>query len=102
PRALDAKVLASMAAYSWPGNVRELRNLVERWLILGNLPDAVFGNRMAINTADNTAGEVSLEAIEKQHILKILAESSGNKTEASRRLGVSRKPLERKCAEWGV
>ncbi|HWV63698.1 MAG TPA: sigma-54 dependent transcriptional regulator [Oxalicibacterium sp.] len=103
PRPLDDKVLASMAVYSWPGNVRELRNLVERWLILGNLPDAVFGNRMAINVADRAAdGEVSLEAIEKQHILKILAESGGNKTEASRRLGVSRKTLERKCAEWGV
>src|SRR5690606_15977446 len=58
PRPLDDKVLASMAVYSWPGNVRELRNLVERWLILGNLPDAVFGNRMAINAADSTAGEV--------------------------------------------
>jgi DNA-binding NtrC family response regulator len=101
PRPLDDKVLASMAAYSWPGNVRELRNLVERWLILGNLPDAVFGNRAATNATD-ADGEVSLEAIEKQHILKILAESGGNKTEASRRLGVSRKTLERKCAEWGV
>lgn len=99
PRPLDDKLLASMASYSWPGNVRELRNLVERWLILGNLPDAVFGNRAPTGAAD---GEVSLEAVEKQHILKILAESGGNKTEASRRLGVSRKTLERKCAEWGV
>jgi DNA-binding NtrC family response regulator len=46
--------------------------------------------------------EITLDAIEKQHILKILAESGGNKTEAGRRLGISRKTLERKCAEWGV
>lgn len=99
PHPLDENVLQSMAAYSWPGNVRELRNLVERWLILGNLPDAVFDSRASTASMED---ETSLEAVEKQHILKILGESGGNKTEASRRLGVSRKTLERKCAEWGV
>lgn len=99
PHELDAKLLASMASYTWPGNVRELRNLVERWLILGNIPDVVFGNKSAPAIADD---EDSLQAVEKRHILKVLADSGGNKTEAGRRLGISRKTLERKCAEWGV
>lgn len=99
PPVLDDALLTSMAAHSWPGNVRELRNLIERWLILGNIPHTDFDNKLAHDQADGTA---TLEAIEKQHILKILAEAGGNKTEASRRLGVSRKTLERKCAEWDV
>jgi DNA-binding NtrC family response regulator len=99
PQELDSKLLASMASYAWPGNVRELRNLVERWLILGNIPNVDFGNKSMQAAA---ADDVALDVIEKQHILKVLAESSGNKNEASRRLGVSRKTLERKCAEWGV
>lgn len=95
----DSPLLASMAAHSWPGNVRELRNLIERWLILGSISDLASGGN---STQSDGGGEVLLEAVEKQHILKILGEAAGNKTEAARRLGVSRKTLERKCAEWGV
>ncbi len=99
----DSALLASMASYSWPGNVRELRNLIERWLILGSIPDVASGSQaMHAGSADDGDGDTSLEAVEKRHILKILAEAGANKTEAARRLGISRKTLERKCAEWGV
>jgi DNA-binding NtrC family response regulator len=47
-------------------------------------------------------GEESLAAIERRHILGVLDGCKGNKSEAARRLGVSRKTLERKCAAWGV
>ncbi|HWT71120.1 MAG TPA: sigma-54 dependent transcriptional regulator, partial [Oxalicibacterium sp.] len=102
PQKPDSRLLATMAAYSWPGNVRELRNLVERWLILGHIPDADFEMKPMTGAPAGNDEEVTLDAIEKQHILKVLAETGGNKTEAGRRLGVSRKTLERKCAEWGV
>ena len=99
----DSALLASMASYSWPGNVRELRNLIERWLILGSIPDVASGSQaMHASTANDGDGDTSLEAVEKRHILKILTEAGANKTEAARRLGISRKTLERKCAEWGV
>ncbi len=99
PKQPDSALLASMATHSWPGNVRELRNLIERWLILGSISDIASDSK---SIAIDSGSDVSLEAIEKQHILKILGEADGNKTEAARRLGVSRKTLERKCAEWGV
>ena len=95
----DHTLFATLASYSWPGNVRELRNLIERWLILGNISDVSATNNVAPTPSN---GDITLEAVEKQHILKILAEVDGNKTEAGRRLGISRKTLERKCAEWGV
>ena len=92
----DAHTLARMAAYDWPGNVRELRNFVERSLILGWFD---LGPEPAAGTGGG-GGEDSLEAVEKRHILSILDACQGNKSEAARRLGVSRKTLERKCLAW--
>lgn len=97
PLLLDTRALAQLAAGDWPGNVRELRNLLERSLILGWLDLPQTGEAVA-----SKAGSAeSLEAVEKRHILDMLASCHGNKSEAARRLGVSRKTLERKCAAWG-
>ena len=97
--ALDARTLARMAAYEWPGNVRELKNFVERSLILGwfDLGPEPKASALPAGTTDE-----SLEAVEKRHILAVLAACDGNKSEAGRRLGVSRKTLDRKCQAWGV
>lgn len=99
PLGLDPRTLARMADYDWPGNVRELRNLVERSLILGWF-DIGPEPEMGINV---TAGsDETLEAVEKRHILAVLAACEGNKSEASRRLGISRKTMDRKCQAWGL
>jgi len=98
---LDGRTLARLAAYDWPGNVRELRNFVERSLILGWFDLAPEPSASAANALLSTA-EDSLEAVEKRHILAVLAACDGNKSEAGRRLGVSRKTLDRKCHAWGV
>ncbi len=95
----DARTLARMAAYDWPGNVRELRNFVERSLILGWFD---LGPEPPAAGAAVGSTEESLEAIEKRHILAVLAACAGNKSEAARRLGVSRKTLDRKCHAWAI
>jgi ActR/RegA family two-component response regulator len=98
-------------ATRWPGNVRELKNLIERSLILGFFADdfSLDEEGIAVSPAptfDSATvakhGEESLAAIERRHILGVLDGCKGNKSEAARRLGVSRKTLERKCAAWGV
>jgi DNA-binding NtrC family response regulator len=107
----DEAALARLARYRWPGNVRELKNLIERSLILGFFADdfSLDEEGIAVSPAPTfdsaTAakhGEESLAAIERRHILGVLDGCKGNKSEAARRLGVSRKTLERKCAAWGV
>ncbi len=98
---LDGRTLARLAAYDWPGNVRELRNFIERSLILGWFDLAPEPSASAANALLSSA-EDSLEAVEKRHILAVLAACDGNKSEAGRRLGVSRKTLDRKCHAWGV
>jgi len=42
----------------------------------------------------------SMAAVERKHILRVLDAADGNKSEAARRLGLSRKTLERKLASW--
>jgi len=106
PIALGPDVLARLTGYAWPGNARELRNLIERALILGYVPIEQLPAASVIEAGDEAAapitGAATLEQVEKQHILAVLTQVSGNKSEAARRLGVSRKTLERKCALWGV
>jgi two-component system, NtrC family, response regulator HydG len=104
PRAMDMLV-----NYEWPGNVRELENAVERAVILATgehiteaqLPlnitesyDALAP--MATGGSQILDGTHSLEDIEKEAIVAALSASKGNKAEAARRLGVSRKTLHNK------
>jgi len=94
---IERATMARLRAYDWPGNVRELRNLVERALILGHFQVDALPEGGAV---DGEAGS-ALEAVEKQHILDVVAACGGNKSEAARRLGVSRKTVERKLLQWG-
>jgi len=92
----DAEIMRHLQSYAWPGNVRELRNYLERSLILGGF----FWNGGPDTTAQTRQSD-SLEEVERQHVRNVLAAASGNKSEAARRLKISRKTLERKCQQWG-
>jgi DNA-binding NtrC family response regulator len=89
---------AALARYDWPGNVRELRNLIERTLILGRFPEG-FGVEQA---GQPRSGEESLADLERRHILSVLKAAGGNRDEAARRLGISRKTIDRKCTSWNA
>ena len=86
--------------YAWPGNVRELRNLIERSLILGALNGAALSPGAAPAPPAGQAAPTDLHAMEKQHILAVLDSVGGDKTRAAQLLGISRRTLERRCAEW--
>ena len=113
--------LRYLQQYNWPGNVRELRNLIERSLILGALNVSALyqglsrqdrqqsQNRAAAAESMGAAGRRStdlpattdLHTLEKQHILAVLDSVDGDKTRAAQLLGISRRTLERREAEWG-
>jgi two-component system response regulator HydG len=110
PRAMDMLV-----KYNWPGNVRELENAVERAIILvtgehiteKQLPLAVvqeFNEKepsplpiVALNDGTKSLGEV-----EKEAIIATLAATNDNKSEAARRLGITRKTLHNKLKNYGL
>lgn len=96
----DSDTLLKFSRYHWPGNVRELRNLIERSVILGAFPEEFAGK--GADTVTGTAAVENLEMVMQRHIMHVLDECGGNRAEAARRLGVSRKTIDRKCASWGV
>jgi DNA-binding NtrC family response regulator len=101
PSRLDNDELTVLANYQWPGNVRELKNVIERSLLLNTLPsEAIVGTTQPGPADESKESSALLEDIEKKHILKILNIENGNKSAAARRLGVSRKTLERKVTAW--
>jgi DNA-binding NtrC family response regulator len=108
PIQVDAEHMAYLQGYAWPGNCRELRNLMERSLILGELnvsalyPGKQGGTRGAPGIVAVVQGTTDLHALEKQHILAVLASVGGEKTRAAQLLGVSRRTLERRVAEWNL
>lgn len=100
-----------MMRYSWPGNVRELENAVERSIVLlvgeyvteRELPPSVAGD----STDEPASGlralsGLSLEDAEKIVIAETMKDCGGNKTEAAKRLGVTRKTLLAKMTRYGM
>jgi two-component system response regulator HydG len=109
---ITPRCMALLINYPWPGNVRELENAIERGIILmrgdyldeESLPIPV--HRFATNNntpeAFATAPPGSLEEAEQLVIKNILIETSGNKSEASRRLNITRKTLLSKMHKYGL
>jgi transcriptional regulator with PAS, ATPase and Fis domain len=79
--------------------VRELRNLIERSLILGSLNVSALYPGGA-KPAPSAQATTDLHELEKRHILAVLESVDGDKTRAAQLLGISRRTLERRCAEW--
>ena len=106
PRAMDA-----VLKYDWPGNVRELMNAIERGVVLTRseyldladlrITPAPAGSEAARGlTAD--AGPAPLEEVERVAILKALEMTGGNKSEAARQLGITRKTLHKKLKKYAA
>lgn len=93
---LDEETLLKLRRYDWPGNVRELKNLIERSVILGAFPDEFAGS----GAVTGAQAIENLDLVTQRHILHVLDLCDGNRAEAARRLGVSRKTIDRKMAAW--
>ncbi|WP_415922337.1 sigma-54-dependent transcriptional regulator [Tateyamaria sp. SN6-1] len=93
---LDEETLLKLRRYEWPGNVRELRNLIERSVILGAFPEEFSGG----GSVTGAQAIENLDLVVQRHILRMVDLCGGNRAEAARRLGVSRKTIDRKMAVW--
>ena len=109
---MPSALLPYFSRYRWPGNVRELANIVERIVVLarGNevtiedLPEFLAQERAGIDALeiDLPSQGISLEAIEKELIVKALHKCDWNQTRAARYLDVSRKTLIYRIEKHGI
>jgi DNA-binding NtrC family response regulator len=113
PLTLEPGALATLQAYPWPGNIRELRNFCENAVVLrrgGNLTEfdleAKFRGGPAASApgagapAAALANPLSVEENEKRLLREALIKSRGNRTKAAKFMGISRRTLHRKVAQW--
>ena len=92
-------------AYPWPGNVREMMNAIEHGLIVceneitpGDLPIDMVTSEAPSENDDS----LDLKSVERNHIIKVLKFTNGNKTETARLLKIGLTTLYRKIEEYGI
>jgi two-component system NtrC family response regulator len=102
PYTISNSAMDCLFRYNWPGNARELRNVIERSIILAenNLITENCLPHELISTAENNQTDLTLAAVEKDHILKILQFFEGNRQKTAETLGISRKTLYRKLSQY--
>jgi two-component system response regulator HydG len=104
-------VIEAFQKYCWPGNIRELQNIIERMKILAEgselrLEDVPFSIRY-YQAGEERGGAkfsvgMSLEDVERAHILSALEHHHGNKTKTAQSLGITIKTLYNKLHRYGI
>ena len=103
---LNDDCVKALQAYSWPGNVRELRNVIERAVLLSDqntisLKDLNFDGHANIGTPTLNS-RLTLQELEKQHIVTVLHEERGRVEKAANRLGIPRSSLYQKIKKYHI
>lgn len=115
-RGLLPETMALLKRYRWPGNVRELENAIERAVSLSHgplltpedLPEAIRNSAVSEDDAKTPKGNqgeevcLTLEEVEKRHLVRVLKETRGNKVKAAKILGIDRRTLYRMAERFGL
>lgn len=110
------ETMALLQRYRWPGNVRELENAIERAVSLSHgpfimpddLPEAVRHagsvqeEKPASKDAHPEEALLTLDEVEKRHVIRVLKETKGNKVRAAKILGIDRRTLYRMAERFGI
>ena len=105
---ISSEARQALVRYDWPGNVRELENAIERAVVLAQYDtifvDDLFHTQLQQPDVLRQAvrGRWELKELNKAHILNVLSECAGNRSQAARRLGIARNTLWRKLAEYSI
>jgi DNA-binding NtrC family response regulator len=114
PITIEPGALQTLQRYPWPGNIRELRNFAENAVVLrrgGKLTEfdlepkfrgepATPGTAVSGPPAAPAPLSLSVEENEKHLLHEALIKSHGNRTKAAKFMGISRRTLHRKLAQW--
>ncbi|CAB5110226.1 Response regulator of zinc sigma-54-dependent two-component system [Olavius algarvensis associated proteobacterium Delta 3] len=104
-KALSKPAAELLTAYPWPGNIRELKATMNKLNLLTNedtvLPEHLPAH-LQLNIHTLPQSNRTLEDIEKEHIINILAETGGNQSRAAKILGINRKTLYKKIHKFKI
>ena len=128
---MSPEVCDVLLNHPWPGNIRELKNAVEQamtfatgdYIHLRDLPDSVLGiQRIDTGHGNEPPGPRPMSDVaaapvpapapeslagaralgEKQHLLEVLKECGNNRSQAAKKLGISRTALYKKISKYGL
>jgi DNA-binding NtrC family response regulator len=94
-----------LISYSWPGNIRELKSAVNKVDILADseiITKDHLPTHFAMQKSVPSPSSKTLEDIEKEHIMRVLAETDGNQSQAANVLGINRKTLYKKIKKYKI
>ncbi|MDP3683172.1 MAG: sigma-54 dependent transcriptional regulator, partial [Ignavibacteria bacterium] len=114
PRKFDERAIEALMQYDFPGNVRELEHIIERAIIFSDdniiRPDVLFLSTKkkkaaepapnAIHFNNHPSDELSIDELERNHILKILDLNGWERTKTAEHLGISQKTLYSKIKKY--
>lgn len=99
---IPSETMRALVNWSWPGNVRELENFIERAVILSTGPHLRAPLSELQTSASQTAGDSTLEHVEREHVIRVLRETGGVVSQAAARLGMPRTTLNALMRKLGV
>jgi transcriptional regulator with PAS, ATPase and Fis domain len=101
-KAITDEAMSSLLQHPWPGNVRELQNVIDRAVLLSDSP-TIDVQDLDLRSAqyETQSPSTELSGVERKHILEVLTQAAGNRSEAARRLGISVRTLRNKLKEFG-
>jgi len=99
---IPSETMRALVSWQWPGNVRELENFIERSVILSTGASLRAPLAEIRQDAAEVAGGVTLEQVERDHIIRVLRESDGVVTTAATRLGLHRTTLNAMMRKLGI
>jgi two-component system response regulator HydG len=102
---LRPAALELLVNHEWPGNVRELENAIERALVVSRgsvLDEEAFAFLARRETCAAASNGLTLDDVERAHIIRIWEQSQGNHSRAARTLGIDRTTLYTKLRRYGL
>ena len=102
---ISTGVMNELQAYGWPGNIRELENVLERAVINSSGPKLRLADRLIKSSMHSSTGTDTLEAVERNHILRVLEQTSwkvSGQHSAAEILGLDRSTLRARMAKLNI
>ncbi len=110
-RGFRGDAVERLTAFDWPGNIRQLQNEIQRAVLLSEGSDVAAADLSVTSTKNNAISDsvegfdssfTLLEGVERNAIVQMLKETTGNKLETAKRLGIGRQTLYNKIKAYGI